>query len=62
MNANNDIDEEIVYIYLMKYCEIIHYMKKTYSDDTKYITGMHGSHLKKAINMLIHIKESLEDR
>lgn len=62
MNANNENDEEVVYIYLMKYCQIIQLMKKNFIDDKLYIDCMHKQNLKKAVNMLTYIKESLEKR
>uniref|UniRef100_A0A2H8TIC7 Ubiquitin carboxyl-terminal hydrolase n=1 Tax=Melanaphis sacchari TaxID=742174 RepID=A0A2H8TIC7_9HEMI len=62
MNANNENDEEVVYIYLMKYCQILQFMKKTFIDDEIYIDCMYKKNLKKAVNMLTYIKESLVKR
>lgn len=62
MTANSENDEEVVYIYLMKYCQILQVMKKTFTDDKEYITLMYKEKLKKAIKMLTYIKESLEKR
>ncbi|XP_050059655.1 ubiquitin carboxyl-terminal hydrolase 8-like isoform X2 [Aphis gossypii] len=62
MNANNENDEEVVYIYLMKYCQIIQLMKKNFIDDKVYIDCMYKQNLKKAVNMLTYIKESLVKR
>jgi len=62
MTANNDNDEEVVYIYLMRYCQILQFMKKTFIDDTIYINCMYKQNLKKALNMLTYIKDSLEKR
>lgn len=62
MTANNENDEEVVYIYLMKYCQILQVMKKTFINDETYIHLMYTDKLKKAIKMLTHIKESLERR
>jgi len=62
MNANNENDEEVVYIYLMKYCQIIQFMNKTFINDKVYIDGMYKQNLKKAVNMLTYIKESLVKR
>ncbi|KAL4090510.1 hypothetical protein QTP88_025329 [Uroleucon formosanum] len=62
MTANNENDEEVVYIYLMKYCQILQVMKKTFTNDENYIHLMYTDKLKKAIKMLTHIKESLERR
>lgn len=62
MNANNENDEEVVYIYLMKYCQILQFMNKTFIGDKQYINCMYKQNLKKAINMLTYIKESLVKR
>lgn len=62
MTANNENDEEVVYIYLMKYCQILQVMKKTFTNDKDYINLMYKDNLKKAIKMLTHLKESLEKR
>lgn len=62
MQSNSENDEEVVYIYLMKYCEILQIMKSTFAEDSKYISLMNNSNLKKAIKLLTHIKESLEYR
>lgn len=62
MNANNENDEEVVYIYLMKYCQIIQFMNKTFIDDKLYIDCMYKQNLKQAVNMLTYIKESLVKR
>lgn len=62
MKANNENDEEVVYIYLMKYCEIVQVMKSTYKNDEKYIVGMNSAKLKKGLIILTHIKESLLNR
>lgn len=62
MKANNNNDEETVYVYLMKYCEIIQVMKKNFKKDTDYITLMNSNNLKIALKMLIHITESLKNR
>ncbi|XP_060876079.1 ubiquitin carboxyl-terminal hydrolase 8-like isoform X1 [Metopolophium dirhodum] len=62
MIANNENDEEVVYIYLMKYCQILQVMKKTFTNDKNYIDLMYKDNLKKAIKMLTYIKESLERR
>jgi len=62
MTANNENDEEVVYIYLMKYCQILQVMKKTFTNDKLYIDLMYKNNLKRALKMLTHIKESLERR
>lgn len=62
MKANNENDEEVVYIYLMKYCEIVQVMKSTFKSDEKYIVGMNSANLKKGLIILTHIKESLLNR
>lgn len=62
MKANNNNDEETVYIYLMKYCEIVQIMKNTFKTDTNYIALMNTNDLKKALKMLTHITESLKNR
>lgn len=62
MKANNENDEEVVYIYLMKYCEIVQIMKNNFKNDEKYVILMNTSQLKTSIKMLTHIKESLENR
>jgi len=62
MTANNENDEEVVYIYLMKYCQILQVMKKTFTNDKMYIDLMYKDNLKKAVKMLTYIKESLERR
>lgn len=62
MKANNENDEEVVYIYLMKYCEIVQIMKNSFKNDEKYVVLMNTSQLKTSITMLTHIKESLENR
>lgn len=62
MKANNENDEEVVYIYLMKYCEIMQIMKNNFKSDVNYIVLMNTNKLKNALNILIHIKESLENR
>lgn len=62
MKSNDENDEEIVYIYLMKYCEIVQIMKKNFKEDADYIKLMNTTNLKKAINMLTYIKKSLENR
>lgn len=62
MKANSENDEEVVYIYLMKYCEILQFMKNTFTNDIKYVDGMNKNNLKKAVKMLSYIKESLENR
>lgn len=62
MIANNENDEETVYIYLMKYCEIVQIMKNTFVNDTDYIINMNKSSLKTSMCMLSHIKSSLENR
>lgn len=62
MTANNENDEEVVYIYLMKYCQILQVMKKTFTNDKDYINLMYKDNLKKAIKMLTYLKESLEKR
>lgn len=62
MKANNENDEEVVYIYLMKYCEIVQIMKNNFKNDEKYVILMNTSQLKTSITMLTHIKESLENR
>ncbi|VVC25104.1 Hypothetical protein CINCED_3A014822 [Cinara cedri] len=59
---NNYEDEEKTYILLMKYCEIVQLMKKQFNRDASYIAGMNKFHLRTAITMLTHIKESLENR
>ncbi|KAL5235637.1 hypothetical protein ACI65C_003047 [Semiaphis heraclei] len=62
MTANTENDEEVVYIYLMKYCQILQVMKKTFTDDKEYISLMNKDKLKRAIKMLTYVKESLEKR
>lgn len=62
LNANSENDEEVVYIYLMKYCEIIQIMKSNFKADSNYIILMNREKLKKALFMLTHIKGSLEKR
>jgi type IV secretory pathway component VirB8 len=62
MEANNENDEETVYIYLMKYCEIVQIMKNNFIDDTDYIVKMNSSSLRKSMQMLSHVKMSLENR
>lgn len=62
MNVEND--EEKVYIYLMKYCEIMQLMKKKFQSeaDKEYIILMNGSNLKKALKTLGYVKDSLVKR
>lgn len=62
MKSNSENDEEIVYIYLMKYCEILQIMKSTFAEDFKYISRMNSEKLKKAVQLLTYIKKSLEFR
>lgn len=62
MKANNENDEEVVYVYLMKYCEIVQIMKTYFKSDNKYIVGMNSANLKKGLTILTHIKESLSNR
>jgi len=63
MEASEDSnDEEVVYIYLMKYCEIIQIMKKNFTTDIEYIKLMNTNELKKALKILVHITESLKNR
>jgi len=62
MKANSENDEETVYIYLMRYCELVHIMNKIFKSDAEYIVPMHSSNLKKSVKILTHIKESLENR
>lgn len=61
MKWNNENDEEHVYIFLMKYCEILQLMRN-FKTDEKYTSLMHANNLKKALKMLTYIKESLEKR
>lgn len=62
MKANDENDEETVYIYLMKYCEMVQIMKNKFINDTDYIVKMNNSSLRKSMNMLGHVKRSLENR
>ncbi|XP_050424482.1 ubiquitin carboxyl-terminal hydrolase 8-like isoform X1 [Adelges cooleyi] len=64
MKYNEINDEERVYIYLMKYCELMTLIKnhKDYENDPKYFNLMYCSNLKKAVNLLKHVKSSLEKR
>lgn len=62
MKANSENDEETVYIYLMKYCEMVQIMKNNFIDDTGYIVSMNNSSLRKSMHMLSHVKMSLENR
>lgn len=62
MKSNDENDEETVYIYLMKYCEIVQIMKNSFKKDTDYIKLMNTTSLRKAVCMLTYIKESLEKR
>lgn len=62
MKANSENDEEVVYIYLMKYCEIMQIMKNNFKNDVNYIALMNTDKLKTALKILTHIKESLENR
>lgn len=62
MKGVSENDEEHVYILLMRYCEIIQTMKKNFKTDEKYTSLMHADNLKKAVKMLTHVKESLENR
>jgi len=63
MTANNENDEEEVYIYLMKYCQILQVMKKNCTnDDQLYIDLLYKDNFKKALKMLTYVKESLERR
>ncbi|XP_050522662.1 ubiquitin carboxyl-terminal hydrolase 15-like isoform X2 [Daktulosphaira vitifoliae] len=57
-------DEETVYIYLMKYCEIMQLLKehKEYKNDPKFLEMMYKSNLKKALKILTHLRSSLVDR
>lgn len=62
MKAHNENDEEVVYIYLMKYCEIMQIMKNNFKNDVDYIVLMNTDKLKTALKILTYIKESLENR
>lgn len=62
MTANNENDEEVVFIYLMKYCEMVQLMKTMFKTDKVYISLMEKDKLRIALKMLTHIKESLENR
>lgn len=62
MKANSENDEEVVYVYLMKYCEIMQIMKNNFKSDVNYIVLMNTDKLKTALQILTHIKKSLENR
>lgn len=62
MKAKDENDEETVYIYLMKYCEMVQIMKNKFINDTDYIVKMNYSSLRTSMKMLGHVKRSLENR